>query len=292
MGCWGHPWPTEVMSPQHSPGGQVTLLSYYLPPQGPRTLGTAPQGAGGIPRWLEGLAVEGEAGEGGGWLRHWQLLSHPCTTCSHKPRSAGRPGGNCRLHEATEELKSYFHCTIKTCQGAGEHLACGLLAPPCALRGEGRGGAGPGRGATVEPGRPEGRPGQDPWRASSGVRPESTWEPPRARGAGRGAWVHAARPAGAPRAGYTGTGPLCGPAAGEGARPRPVTALGGGTRLSPALGRGLQQAAPQGWPEHHEGVLLSIRRPHQPCQPARTWTPQAQLEQGRPAGERGCGAPR
>ena len=156
----------------------------------------------------------------------------------------------------------------------------------------GRGGAGPGRGATVEPGRPEGRPGQDPLRPSSGVKPESTWEPPRARGAGRGAWVHAARPAGAPRAGCTGTGPLCGPAACEGARPRPVTALDGGVRLSPALGSGLQQAAPQGWPEHHEGFCSPlgghtnhVNRPGRGCR-RHSWSKAAQLGKG-VAGHRG-----
>lgn len=54
----------------------------------------------------------------------------------------------------SEELKSYFHCTIKTCKGGGkaalrpggEHLACGALAPPSSLGGGERAGVGLERG--------------------------------------------------------------------------------------------------------------------------------------------------
>lgn len=59
------------------------------------------------------------------------------------------PGVIAGYMEQSEELKSYFHCTIKTCKGSketalgpgGEHLACGTLAPPCVFLG-GREGAG------------------------------------------------------------------------------------------------------------------------------------------------------
>jgi hypothetical protein len=51
------------------------------------------------------------------------------------------PGVIAGYMEQSEELKSYFHCTIKTCKGGekaapglgGEHLACGALAPPFIL---------------------------------------------------------------------------------------------------------------------------------------------------------------
>lgn len=69
--------------------------------------------------------------------QHLPHQQRHCKIWSHEQKRAGHRRVVTGHTEPSEELKSYFHCIIKTRQGGrkvdvepGEHLACAALAPP------------------------------------------------------------------------------------------------------------------------------------------------------------------
>ena len=118
VGCWGAPTACGGCAALSPALEDWSPSPVYPPPRGPGTSGTAPQGAGGGLGWQQ-RASQWRERQGRGGLAPAAAPSRHCTTRSHKQMSAGHRRVTVGYTEQSEELKSYFHCTIKTCQGAG-----------------------------------------------------------------------------------------------------------------------------------------------------------------------------